>query len=302
MIRDSLGLTSPPRARGILALLVATLCWGMGWVATKIVLQTWPPLFARGLAGLIGAALLVALAHRRRESLVVSRQAFPLVAFAAFTNVFAWMGGSALCLRWLSVAEGVLLIYTMPIWATLFAWVILGTRPTVRGLAALALGFGGVVVLFGPGAVKSVGGEVPGIAAALGSAILFALGGVLNRKPIPVEPFALTAWQVGLGCLPMVMLGLLLEQPDFAALSGFGIWAMVYMAVFPMAICFLAWFAALEQLGPTAASTSILIVPVTGILCAALVLGERLGAREMVAMVLTLGGVILALGVNRRAV
>ena len=51
-----------------------------------------------------------------------ARAAIPRLVFAAFTNVFAWMGFSSLSIRWMSVPEGILLVFTMPIWATLFAW------------------------------------------------------------------------------------------------------------------------------------------------------------------------------------
>lgn len=55
----SLPVTST-RSLGVLALLVTALGWGLGWLAMKVVLQTWTPLFARGLAGVIAAVLLAA--------------------------------------------------------------------------------------------------------------------------------------------------------------------------------------------------------------------------------------------------
>jgi drug/metabolite transporter (DMT)-like permease len=125
--------------------------------------------------------------------------------------------------------------------------------------------------------------------------VLFALGAVLNRRALPISPIALTAWQVGLGCVPMVVIGLIFERPDIAALTPASAWAMGYMVIFPMAICYLTWFAALRRLPPPAASTSMLLVPLTGIVSASLLLGEPLGMREVLAMVLTLGGVVLAL-------
>ncbi len=110
-----------------------------------------------------------------------------------------------------------------------------------------------------------------------------------------MPPVALTAWQVGLGCLPMVLIGLVFERPDLGALRGPGWIGMAYMAVVPMAFCYLSWFAALRRLPPSTASMSMLLVPVIGILAAAAVLGEPLGARESLALACTLGGVGLAL-------
>ena len=50
-----------------------------------------------------------------------------------------------------------LLVFTMPLWAALFAWLLHGARPTVRGALALALGATGVAVLFGD---QSLGFEI----------------------------------------------------------------------------------------------------------------------------------------------
>lgn len=72
-------------------------------------------------------------------------------------------------------------------------------------------------------------------------------------------------------------------------------WAFAYITLIPMAACFLTWFEALRRLPPVAASTSMLLVPLIGILSASFLLGEPLGPREMLAMALTLGGVVLAL-------
>lgn len=283
------------RALGVAALLVTALGWGFGWLAMKVVLHSWPPLFGRGMAGLVAAMLLAALALMRGERLTVPRGARVRLAVAAFTNVFAWMGFSGLSLRWIDVGEAALLVYSMPVWATVFAWALRGHRPTPRGFLALALGLTGIGVLLGADGGALGTDKLPGVSFALAAAILFALGAVLNSRALPVSPFALTAWQVGLGCLPMVVLGVTLERPDVTSLSGASAWAFAYIALIPMAACFLTWFEALRRLPPVAASTSMLLVPLIGILSAALLLGEPLGPRQMLALALTLGGVVLAL-------
>jgi drug/metabolite transporter (DMT)-like permease len=67
------------------------------------------------------------------------------------------------------------------------------------------------------------------------------------------------------------------------------------MTLIPMGLCYVTWFETLRRLPPTAASTGMLLVPVIGVVSAAVILGEALGLREIGAMALTLGGVTLAL-------
>ena len=67
------------------------------------------------------------------------------------------------------------------------------------------------------------------------------------------------------------------------------------MTLAPVGLCDLTWFETLRRLPPSSASTGMLLVPLIGVISAALIPGEPFGIREVVAMVLTLGGVTLAL-------
>ena len=283
------------RSIGFLCLVVTSFGWALNWPLMKLLLQQWPPLFARGLAGVLAAVILAALALSRREPLKVPRAAIPRLVFASFTNVFAWMGFGTVAMKYVTVGEGALIAYTMPIWAMLFAWPFLHVRPTVRDVVSLALGIAGVALLLGADGFAITSGKLIGITLALSCAILFALGNVLNRKPLPMPPLVVVAWQVGLGCGAMLILGVLFEHPDYAVITPVGLGCFAYMTLVPMGLCYLTWFETLRRLPPTSASTGMLLVPVIGVVSAAFILGEPLGLREIAAMVLTLGGVTLAL-------
>jgi len=90
-------------------------------------------------------------------------------------------------------------------------------------------------------------------------------------------------------------IGVLFEHPHYAAISPLGLACFIYMTLVPMGLCYVTWFETLRRLPPTSASTGMLIVPVIGVISAAIILGEPLGLREWGAMALTLGGVTLAL-------
>lgn len=283
------------QAIGSLCLVATATGWALGWSVMKVLLRDWPPLFARGVAGIAASLLLALIAVWSKENPRVPRAVWPRLLFAAFTNVFAWMGFATLTMQWLNVGEGVLLVFTMPIWATLLAWPLLGTRPTARGIAALLLGMAGITVLLGGGGLTMEGTRMFGILAALGAAVLFALGTVLNRSPAPLPATVSVLWQVGLGSLPLVILGMLFERPDVGALTAAGFAALLYVTVIGMTGCYLTWFATLRYLPPAMASTGLLLVPLIGVLSASPLLGEPLGWREATAMALTLSGVTLAL-------
>ena len=60
---------------GFLCLGVTAFGWALNWPLMKLLLQQWPPLFARGLAGVAAALILFAIAKARGQPLEVPREA-----------------------------------------------------------------------------------------------------------------------------------------------------------------------------------------------------------------------------------
>ncbi len=287
------------RRTGALCLLLTSAGWGLNWPVMKSLIRELPPLFARGTAGMAAAIGFALVAIALGQRLRVEPRALPRLTWAAFLNVFAWMGLSTLALRWLTVGQSVLLVYTMPIWAMLFAWPVSGQRPSGRAVAGLALSMLGLWAMFGGGGLVLDADRLLGGALALGAAVLFALGTVTLVPIDGLQPFALLAWQVGLGCAPMLVLGLIFEPLALDGVSMRGWLSMLYVSLVPMGLCYLTWFAALRRLPATIASIGMLLTPMIGVVSAAAMLGEPFGMREALALLLTLGGVAFVIG--RRA-
>jgi len=285
----------PADPAGLLLLLAAVIGWGSNWPPVKLLLEELPVLTLRawpGLAGGLGLALLVRLSG---ASLRVPPGLWPRLCLVSLLNITAWMGLATFSLLWLNASEACLVCYTMPLWAALLAWPVLGERPSRRRLVALGLGFLGLALIVGGRGLEIGLAKLPGIGFALASAVLFALGTVLTKRhPLPLAPGAATAWQVLLGMLPIVLAALLVDRPDLGALSPRGWALMAYAATVPLCLCYLAWFAALRRLPAGVAATGTLLAPVVGVLGSAALLGEPFGLREAGALGLTLGGVALA--------
>lgn len=281
-------------AVGLICLVVTSAGWGLNWPVMKLLLREWPPLFARGVAGITAAVVLAFVASRIGERLTVPRELFGRLAVASFVNVFAWMGFTTLSLRWLTAGQGALLVYTMPVWATLLAWPVSGRRPRGRDVAGLAFCLAGIGALFAGSGVALGVERLPGVSFALAAAVLFALGTIV-LQPLALPPFAAVAWQLVLGCTPMVALGIAFEHPRLDALTPTGWTLMTYMTVVPMGVCYLTWFAALRRLPAETAAVATLLTPVVGVAAAAIVLGEPFGVKEIAALALTIGGLALVL-------
>jgi probable blue pigment (indigoidine) exporter len=281
---------------GLVFLGVTSVGWGLNFPIMKHLLTEWPPLSARGLCGIAGAAALALIALARRQSLGVPRQLWSRLVLVSLLTIGGWVAFMGLALLWLSASEAAVLGISIPVWVALLAWPILGERLSPVRAISLTIALAGISVLIGGNGLEASVVKLPGLLCALAGAVCVALGTVLTKHfPLAMPPLALAAWQVGIGCLPIAVVGLAVEQPHLASLSGVGWASMIYMTLIQFCLCYVCWFAALERLPAATASIGTLLVPVIGVLAAGAMLHEPLGWREISALVFTLGGVALAL-------
>jgi probable blue pigment (indigoidine) exporter len=285
----------PVRLIGLGCLVVTAFGWGLNWPATKFLLEQCPPLTARGIAGLVAGLALAGIALARGETLTVPPRLRLRLVASALLNVSAWMGLTTLSLLWLNAGEAATLAYTMPVWAALLAWPILRERLGLHRIMALVLGISGVAVLLGGNVFHAETDKLPGVAIALTAAMLFALGTVLSKRwPLVMDPIAMTAWQVGIGCTVLLVASLVLEHPHLLEMHWFGWAALTYTAVVSLGICYLMWFAALRRLEASTAAIGTLLTPIVGVLASAIALGEPLLFPQFVSLALVVSGIMLA--------
>ncbi len=288
-----------PRQWGLTLLMMTAVNWGATWPLMKFLLTELPPLTMRAIGTAALAVTLAAGALAFGIRLRVPREQRPRLILFALLNITAWMAFGTLSLRWLTASEAAILAYTMPVWAALFAWPILGEKPGPRRIAGLVLGFGSILILFAGRGVELGLAKLPGLLFILASALLFALGAVLSkRRPLALHPVTALAWQMAIGCLPMAILAPFLESFTPSLVTPPVWFWFAWFVVFSMGVSYLTWFGALARLPASTAAIGTLLAPVLSVLGAGLILGEPLGWREGLALSGTVLAVALAVGVR----
>ena len=161
------GATARIAPAGLAFLAVTSIGWGFNWPVTKFLLGYLPPLTLRGTTGVIGASLLAILALLWGQSLHVPRAFWPRLVLAAILNVGCWMVLMGFALVWLPASEAALIAYTMPVWASILAWPILGERPNLMRVISLLMAFAGLSAILGGNGFAASVSKLPGIIMAL---------------------------------------------------------------------------------------------------------------------------------------
>src|SRR3989440_5077681 len=158
-----------------LMLVALSFCWGLTWPAMRVALDEISPFSMRvvtlGLGA--GALFLVARLQGRSFALGSVKNAGHLIV-SGVLNVLSFSLFSVIAMMFATTGRVAMLSYTMPIWAALFAWFILGERLTRARIVALALCIAGMATLLWP--LRS--GNPIGLAIAIGIALSWAAGTV----------------------------------------------------------------------------------------------------------------------------
>ena len=289
------------RAKALLVLLGVV--WGLNWPAVKVSLGAVSPWTLRTVGLGVAAATLFALAlaggrswralhiPAGRDRLHVLLTALLNIAAFNILLTFAQLGTAT--------SRVAIITYSMPLWATLMACVVLRERLDAMRCAGLALGAAGLAVLIAP---LAAGGLPPGILYALAAALTWAAGTVYMKwARIAAPPLAIAAWQLLIGALA-ALAGLLWFEgmPHPGPLHAAVLCALGYHIFFGMALGYILWFRIIAQLPAGTAALGTLLVPVVGVAAAVLLLGEHPSHADMLGFALIFGAALCVLLPGRR--
>jgi drug/metabolite transporter (DMT)-like permease len=273
---------------------VIWLGWGVAYPITGIALGGFDVLTLRVLVQAIGGAALALQAWGAGISFAVEREAWPDLVVSALLYMTVMPLCMTLGMYLMSPGRTSVLIYTMPIWASLFARLILGERLTAVRLAALVLG--GIAVLVMVSQDLSDLRDAPaGAALALVAALAFGLGTVwLKRRRWRANPSAVAFWQLAIGLVPLTLIWLVVSvPPDLAAATRNHWLALLFLGIASNGVAYFAWFRLVLVVPASVSGISSLAVPCVGVTSSAWLGQEHLHAPDFVAM--TLIGAALAI-------
>ncbi len=270
---------------------IVYLVWGSTYLGIRLAIDTIPPLLMAGVRFSVAGAVLYAFSIGRGESR--RDRPGPAQWTAAFLIAALLLvggnGGVVLAERSIPTGIAALLVATVPLWMAIIDRVFFGHRLYRLTVVGLLVGFGGVALLLG-----WQGGHIDLRGALLGllAPICWASGSVFSRRArLPVRPMVATAMQMLCGGALFLAAGTAageLGRVHLSAISTTSLLALAYLTVFGSLVAFSAYVYLLRSAPLTLVSTYAYVNPVVAVGLGALVLGEHVTLRTLIA-----GGVIV---------
>jgi len=179
-----------------------------------------------------------------------------------------------------------LLLYLYPAIVTILAVIILKERISKWKMVALFIALGGTVLTIGP----TGGGHLLGVIFGLSAAFIYSVYILVGSK-ITKQVTAVQSSTVVIVSAAIVSGGLVAIQGVALPATAFGWASVIAIALISTILAIVTFFAGLERVGPTNASTLSTVEPAVTVVLAALVLGEAISFMRLV------GGIMIILAV-----
>ncbi|MEO5696139.1 MAG: DMT family transporter [Burkholderiaceae bacterium] len=275
--------------------------WGLNQVAAKAALPEVPPLWQAAARSVGGALLVWAWAAARRIPLFERDATLRsgLLAGALF-------GAEFLCifigLQFTTASRMVVFIYIAPFVVALgMPYIAQAERLSGLRMAGLVIAFAGVAWAFAGGFSEPAAGPHQ----LLGDALGVAAGVLWGATTLTIRASRLSSasaektllYQLAISGVMLTAMAMVAGPPPPTSLSMLAWGSMAFQIVIVAAFSYLLWFWLVRRYPATRLGSFTLLTPVFGLLLGALLLGEPITARLVVALAAVATGILL---VNRK--
>jgi drug/metabolite transporter (DMT)-like permease len=291
-------MASPSVAIAYGSLTLAAVLWGGSIVGQKYALASFSAVEVSVLRGIGALAILIPLWWLQEGQTIRlagrDRWLLVLLGLAVLGNHLLTLFG----LRYIGAAAAGVMIGASPAITALLSSLLIKDVPFRKVAGGSALSFAGVALVSGAGGENAAGDSpwLGGTLVLLGlvSWALYTIGSVSVMGRLSPLTINWTTLLISIVLqIPLLWSDQKVLQEGWAVVSPGGWIALGYLIVFATALGQQAWLYGVQGVGPSRAGVFVNLIPVSALLFSAVILGETVGQRETLGIVMILAGVWL---------
>ncbi|MDG1470629.1 MAG: DMT family transporter [Ascidiaceihabitans sp.] len=283
--------------RAIAMGLLFAFIWSSAFSSARIIVADAPPLASLAMRFLLSGIIGVIIARALGQTWALSREQWRATLIFGLCQNAIYLGLNFVAMQTIQASLTSIIASTMPLMVALASWIIFRDRLPKLGVLGLAFGIAGVVIIMS--ARIEAGVDLRGVALCL-----------IGAVALTVATLSMRGASSGGNLLMVVGLQMLVGSAILGVASGVTetlvvnvtpelIAAFVYTTLAPGLLATWIWFKLVERIGAVRAATFHFLNPFFGVAIAALLLGERLGVRDVIGvLIITVG--ILAVQLSRQ--
>jgi drug/metabolite transporter (DMT)-like permease len=285
-------ISKPDPKIGILSVVGAAVLWSSSYVVTKVGVVDIPPLTFAAIRFAFAAVLMIGLAVTVQHVEPVPAKDLRRLALGGLLGIAVYFALQNLGMQRTSASDATLLVAFFPVITLLFEILFRKARIDFVQIAGIAIAIGGVYLVMGLAGGQAAPYRLEGDLLLLATGVAWACYNFATQDVVKKYPtFTVIFWQTQFGLAALLILALT-EVRVWQPLSAPGLLSALFLGVFCSTAAFLLYGYGLKGLQPGLAVNLLNLVPVFGLLCAAVFLQEKIGLVQVV------GGLIVVMGVT----
>ncbi len=277
--------------------LAFALIWSSAFTSARIIVADASPLASLALRFFLSGLIGVAIARMLGQSWHLTRDQWRATFVFGLCQNAIYLGLNFVAMQTIQASLASIIASTMPLMVAAAGWIIFRDRLSGIGIVGLIMGIAGVVIIMS--ARLEAGVDLRGVALCVIAAIALTVATLSMRGASSGGNLMMVVGlQMFVGAGVLAVASAMTETlrvditPELIA-------AFTYTTLAPGLLATWIWFALVQRIGAVRAATFHFLNPFFGVAIAAALLGERLGARDIIGVAI-IGLGILAVQISRQ--
>lgn len=270
--------------------LAFALMWSSAFSSARMIVADAPPLLALSVRFLISGLIGVGIARALGQSWHLNRGQWRATLIFGLCQNALYLGLNFVAMQWVQASLASIIASTMPLMVALFGWLVFGDRLRPLAVAGLAVGVLGVAIIMG----ARLEGDAPvfGIVLCFVGALALAVATLSVRGASGQgNLLMIVGLQMFVGAAVLAVASLAIETWT-VHWSPRLVLAFAYTTLVPGLLATWIWFQLVDRIGAVKAATFHFLNPFFGVAVAAVMLGERVRATDMIGVVIIAAGIL----------
>lgn len=278
---------------------LATLCWGLSFIAVKLALRTYTPVtiitvrlcFVSLILGL------VFLITGRKKNTIPCGKDLVMLVFLGFLNPFLCFFLETTSMIYVSASMAAIITSTVPLFTPLAAFFLLGERVKIFNIIGLFLSFAGICLIIFSSQVEAEY-TIFGLVLLMGMVAAGVLYTIVAKKLLDrYSSLTVVTLQQVFGFIMYIPLFFITgsgKELFHASPDPTGFASILFLAIFSSCIGYYLFNDGIKKIGPTRANAYMNLVPVITAVASYFILKESIGVLKALGIFIVIAGLFLS--------